>query len=39
MQRLVLIGIVVGLFAWSLQAAAQQTEPTKKITVAVSGMT
>jgi hypothetical protein len=39
MQRLSLVGIAALVFVLSLQAAAQQTEPTKKVTITVSGMT
>jgi hypothetical protein len=39
MQRLSLIAIAALVFTLSMQAAAQQTEPTKKVTVTVSGMT
>jgi len=38
-QRLSLVAIAGLVFFSSMQAPAQQTEPTKKVTVSVSGMT
>jgi hypothetical protein len=38
-QRLCLVGITAMAFLLSIHAAAQPLEPTKKVTIAVSGMT
>jgi hypothetical protein len=39
MRRLSLVGIAALIFLLSMQAVAQQTESTKKVTITVSGMT